>query len=192
MKIGTRAGLIVVDVQNDFCPGGALPVSEGDAVIPMLNQYIALFSKVGAAICATRDWHPRNHLSFKSQGGIWPPHCIQNTKGAQFPAELLLPREVAVFSKGSGQREVAYSGFQGTGLSERLKRQGIRRLFIAGLATDYCVKETTIDARLEGFEAVLLEDACRGVEVSPGDSQRAIDQMKEAGAYAIHLGELVI
>lgn len=192
MKIGNRAALIVVDVQNDFCPGGALPVPDGDRVVPILNDYIRTFSKIGAPIYFTRDWHPSGHISFKEEGGIWPPHCIQGTRGAAFHPDLALPEEGVIISKGTDPQEEAYSGFQGTGLAERLKRQGIRRLFIGGLATDYCVKNTVLDALEAGFESVYLEDASKGVEVAPGDSSRAVSEMAQAGGHSISIKALKI
>ncbi|MBI3802636.1 MAG: nicotinamidase [Nitrospirae bacterium] len=190
MKLGKRGALILVDVQNDFCPGGALPVPEGDRVVPVLNDYVRFFINAGAPIYATRDWHPPEHLSFKPQGGIWPPHCVQGTPGAEFHPALALPDQAAIVSKGSDPKEEAYSGFQGTGLAERLKRQGIRRLFIGGLATDYCVKNTVLDSLGAGFETVLLRDASRGVEGAPGDTEKALAEMEEAGAHAVTFPEL--
>ncbi len=123
MKLGNRAALVIVDVQNDFCPGGALPVPDGDKVVPVLNEYIRIFLEKGAPIYATQDWHPPNHLSFKEQGGIWPPHCVQGTKGAEFHPDLALPGEAAVITKGSDPKEEAYSGFQGTGFVSEDWRQ---------------------------------------------------------------------
>jgi nicotinamidase/pyrazinamidase len=190
MKIGQRAALIVVDAQNDFCPGGALAVPEGDQVIPVLNEYIRIFLSLSIPIYFTRDWHPADHISFKPQGGIWPPHCIQGTKGAAFHPLLSLPDEAVIISKGSDLMEDAYSGFQGTGLADRLKRQGIRRLFIGGLATDYCVKNTVLDALEAGFETIYLADASRGVEVAPGDTSKAISDIQEGGAYSISSKDL--
>ncbi len=149
-----------------------------------------LIAKAGGPIFATRDWHPENHLSFKAQGGIWPPHCVQGTRGAEFHQDLLLSQDVVIISKGSDSYEEAYSGFQGTGLSERLKRGGIRRLFIGGLATDYCVKSTVLDAIREGFETIFLKDGSKGVEVSEGDAAMAIAEMRKAGAHAICLKDL--
>lgn len=182
MKITDKTALIVVDVQNDFCPGGALPVFAGDSVIPILNRYADLFSRSGAPIYATRDWHPENHVSFKERGGRWPPHCLQGTKGAEFHPRLTLPKNAVVVSKGTDPDKDAYSGFQGTDLAARLRRREVGRLFVGGLATDYCVKNTVLDALEAGFETVLLEDASRGVEVQPGDSRKAIEEMKKAGA----------
>lgn len=190
MKIGKRAALIVVDVQNDFCPGGALPVPEGDKVVPALNEYIRTFLALGMPIYFTRDWHPPDHISFKAQGGVWPEHCLQETKGAAFHPNLRVPEEGVIISKGTDLLEEAYSGFQGTGLAERLKRQGIRRLFIGGLATDYCVKSTVLDALGAGFETIYLEDASKGVEVAPGDTATAKTEMEETGAFSTTLKEL--
>lgn len=131
MKITDKTALIVVDVQNDFCPGGALPVSAGDSVVSILNRYADLFLRSNAPIYMTRDWHPENHLSFKERGGPWPPHCVQGTEGAEFHPRLTLPKNVTIISKGTDPDREAYSGFQGTDLTERLKRQRIERLFVA-------------------------------------------------------------
>jgi len=190
LKIGQRAALIVVDVQNDFCPGGALAVPEGDRVVPVLNEYIRIFSERGLPVYFTRDWHPSGHISFKEQGGIWPEHCIQGTKGSNFHPSLSLPEEPIIISKGTDRMEEAYSGFQGTGMAERLKRQGIRRLFVGGLATDYCVKNTVLDALASGFETIYLEDGAKGVEVKSGDTSKAVAEMKEAGAFSTSLKAL--
>jgi len=185
-----KDALIIVDVQMDFCPGGALPVTEGDKVVPVLNDYIKTFSKAGALIVATRDWHPPNHLSFKEYGGIWPSHCIQGTDGAKFHPDLKLPRGTRIISKATVPEKEAYSGFDETGLGEMLKIMGVKRVFVGGLATDYCVKSTVLDAVKLGFETFLLEDAVRGVDVKPGDSERAIEEMLESGAKKITLSEL--
>jgi nicotinamidase/pyrazinamidase len=182
--------LIIVDVQIDFCPGGALPVPEGDAVVPVLNRYIERFSEAGALIVATRDWHPPNHTSFKAYGGIWPVHCVQGTRGAEFHPDLKLPEGTKVVSKATDPLKEAYSGFDGTGLGEELKALGVKRVFVGGLATDYCVKSTVLDALKLGFKTVLLGDAIRGVDVKPGDSERAIREMLESGAEKITLSDL--
>ncbi len=189
-ELGRNSALIVVDVQKDFCPGGALAVPEGDKVVSVLNEYVELFRARGASIVATRDWHPSNHMSFKPQGGIWPPHCVQNRPGAEFHPQLKLGKEVHIVSKADKPDDEAYSGFQGTDLANWLKAKGITRVFVGGLATDYCVKSTALDAREEGFEAYFLEDASRGVEVNPGDSQRAIAQMEKRGVKKTNLVEL--
>ena len=179
--------LIIVDVQNDFCPGGALPVADGDKVVPALNRYIERFKTANMPIFATRDWHPEKTGHFKTFGGVWPPHCIQGTRGADFHAHLALPADAAIISKGMGCDEDSYSGFQGTDvrgikLAELLRRCGAARLFVGGLATDYCVKHTVLDGLKEGFKVVLLEDAVRGVDLKPGDSEQAIAEMIRAGA----------
>ena len=181
-KIDERDALIIVDIQRDFCPSGALPVPNGDAVVPVLNEYIKIFRKAGASIYATRDWHPPNHASFKENGGIWPSHCVQNTEGAEFHSDLKLPKGAVVVSKAIDPDREAYSGFEGTNLKEELGGKGIERAFIGGLATDYCVKSTVLDAIKLGFETVLLEDAIRGVNVKPDDDERAIKEMVAAGA----------
>ena len=179
--------LVVVDVQNDFCPGGALPVASGDKVVPVLNRYIEKFRAAKLPIFATRDWHPGKTSHFKTGGGVWPPHCVQGTRGADFHPDLTLPEDVVVVSKGMGYDEDSYSGFQGTDaggvkLADLLRQRGAKRLFIGGLATDYCVKHTVLDGLREGFQVVLLEEAISGVDLQPGDSERAIAEMIRAGA----------
>jgi len=189
-KIGKRDAILIVDTQRDFCPSGALPVPEGDAVVPALNEYIKIFREAGAAIYATRDWHPPNHISFKEQGGTWPAHCVQNTTGAGFHPDLRLPKGTVVISKATDPDKEAYSGFDGTNLEKELRLKGVKKVFIGGLATDYCVKSTVLDAVKLGFETVLLEDAVRGVDVKPGDSERAIEEMVSAGAKKATLSDL--
>jgi len=184
-----RDALIIVDVQRDFCSGGALPVPEGERIIPVLNKYIEKFSKAGGLIVATRDWHPPNHISFKNYGGTWPPHCIQGTPGADFHPDLKLPKESKIVSQASQADKEAYSGFDGTDLERKLRDAGIRRVFVGGLATDYCVKSTVLDALNLGFETVLLLDAIKGVDVNPGDSERAIREMLESGAKKASLSD---
>jgi nicotinamidase/pyrazinamidase len=179
-KINKTDAIIIVDVQNDFCTGGALPVPEGDQVIPALNDYIKIFKN--NQIFATRDWHPPNHISFKPQGGTWPPHCIQNTEGAKFHPDLKLPRDTTIISKAMDPNKEAYSGFDGTELANTLQKAGVTRVFIGGLATDYCVKNTVLDARELGFEAVLLLDAIRGINLDPDDATRAVAKMTSQGA----------
>lgn len=181
-KVNEKDALIIVDVQRDFCPGGALPVPEGNKVVPVLNKYIKTFRRAGAEICATRDWHPPNHSSFKAYGGIWPPHCIRGSEGAQFYPSLILPEGVKLISKATDPSEEAYSGFEGTKLEEALGKKGVKRVFVGGLATDYCVKSTVLDALHLGFKTILLVDAIRGVNLKPGDSERAIEEMIKKGA----------
>jgi len=174
--------LIVVDVQNDFLPGGSLAVPDGDAVIAPVNRYAALFAKNAHPVFATRDWHPGDHCSFKARGGPWPPHCVAGSRGAQFAAGLALPETATVISKATDRDRDAYSGFQETGLERQLRAKGVKRVFVAGLATDYCVLATVTDALAAGFGAVLLADAVRAVDVTPGDGERAIGKMRALGA----------
>jgi nicotinamidase/pyrazinamidase len=173
---------VVVDVQNDFCPGGALAVKNGDKVVPRLNRTITAFAKAGLPIFFTRDWHPPNHISFRDQGGIWPPHCIQGTIGASFPSDLVISRGATIISKGDKPRTEAYSGFQGTDLENHLKKAGIVEIFLGGLATDYCVKETCLDALQAGFNVNVLRDCVMAVNVKPSDGPRALKEMQGAGA----------
>jgi nicotinamidase/pyrazinamidase len=176
--------LIIVDLQNDFLPGGSLAVPDGDAVIPVLNTWIRRFRAAGLPIFATRDWHPVDHSSFRDQGGPWPPHCVAGTKGAEFTPELVLPPDVLVHSKAMSPEKEAYSDFEDGGFGRKLREMGVRRIFVGGLATDYCVRATVLDARKQGFLVILLLDAIRAVEVQPGDGDRAIAEMCEAGALA--------
>jgi nicotinamidase/pyrazinamidase len=175
-------GLLVVDVQNDFCPGGALAVKKGDKVVPRLNKAIAAFARAGLPIFFTRDWHPPNHISFRDQGGIWPPHCVQGTIGAGFHPDLAIPDGATIISKGDKPSAEAYSGFQGTDLERRLKRAGVKEVFLGGLATDYCVKESCLDALQRSFRVNVLRDCVMAVNVKPGDGAKALREMRRAGA----------
>lgn len=186
-----KDALVIVDVQNDFLPEGKLAVRAGDEVVPVLNRYIDLFNRRSLPIYATRDWHPSDHCSFKPQGGIWPPHCIAGSTGARFPAGLNLPYTATIVSKATTPEKDAYSGFEGTDLAAQLKSRGIERLFIGGLATDYCVLNTVIDALSHGFKVMLLLDAIRAVNLQPGDGQAAIDVMTEHGAEPLRLVNIV-
>lgn len=190
VKLERGTALIVVDIQNDFCPGGALAVKEGDRVVPVFNGYLELFKKAGLPVYACRDWHPKNHRSFKAQGGPWPPHCVQETQGAEFHPDLKLPPEAVILSKGWRPEDESYSEFEKTNLELYLKRQGIRRVLVGGLATDYCVKQTVLDACRLGFGTFLLLDASRGIDVRKGDSERALEEMKKAGALPLTLKEI--
>jgi nicotinamidase/pyrazinamidase len=186
-----KDGLVIVDVQNDFCPGGALAVSEGDQIIPALNRYIEKFTADGLPIIATRDWHPEKTTHFSTFGGTWPPHCVQGTHGAEFHPALKLGKNVVIVSKGMGGAEDSYSGFQaveanGAPLARILRDNKVERIFVGGLATDYCVKHTVIDGLKQGFKVVLLEDAIRGVNLKPDDSRQAISEMIRAGAEIAH------
>ena len=175
-----NSALILVDIQNDFCPGGSLAVKEGDAVVPIANQLQKRFPLV----LATKDWHPPGHSSFVS---LWPPHCVQETAGAEFVAGLDTSRVARVFLKGTDPEVDSYSGFfdnehlRATGLGDYLKERGVTDVFIVGLATDYCVKFTALDAVMLGFKTTVVADACRGVEVQDGDTRRALEEMAAAG-----------
>jgi nicotinamidase-related amidase len=190
MRIDRKTALLVVDVQNDFCPGGAVPVPEGDRVVPVLNSYIDLFMERGAQVFFTRDWHPKNHMSFKERGGQWPPHCVQETEGAAFHKDLEVPSAATIISKADRPDSEAYSGFSGTDLAAGLRDLGVDKVLVGGLATDYCVKNTVLDAVKEGFETYHLKDASRGVEASPGDTEKAVEEMKAAGARELELKDL--
>ncbi|MCW3997409.1 MAG: isochorismatase family protein [Candidatus Bathyarchaeota archaeon] len=185
IRLNKTDALIVIDIQNDFLSGGSLPVPSGEEVIRVLNDYIEVFKKARGNIFATRDWHPANHVSFRENGGIWPAHCIRETKGAQFHPKLSLPKNVIVISKATEPVEEAYSGFDNTNLLKELKKKKVIRVFIGGLATDYCVKNTVLDALKFGFETSLLIDASRGIDSTPGDVQRAIDLMQNNGTKKI-------
>ncbi len=192
IALGPHDALVVVDVQNDFLPGGSLAVPHGDEVVEPLNRYAERFVRAGQPVFATRDWHPADHCSFQAQGGPWPPHCVQGTEGAAFAPALRLPPDTTVISKATRPDKDAYSGFEGTDLHDRLERLGIRRLFIGGLATDYCVLNTVKDARRLGYEVFLLTDAIRAVDVRPGDGRRAQDEMLALGAKPLTLAALKI
>lgn len=183
-RLGLREGdaLIVIDIQRDFLPGGSLAVSAGDKVLAPINAYVAAFDAHDLPIFLTRDWHPENHCSFRNARGRWPPHCVQGTPGADWPSELRIPAHARIVSKGTDARVEAYSGFSGTSLLTILQELGVRRLFIGGLATDYCVHDTVMDARLHGFDVVVLADAIRGVNAEPGDETRSIREMLSRGA----------
>ena len=181
--------LIVVDLQSDFLPGGSLAVPGGEEVIDVLNGYIDTFVQREWPIFATRDWHPPNHCSFKAQGGLWPEHCVMNTPGARFSPALRLPAFASIISKGTDPTRDAYSGFEGTDLEERLRKMSVPRLYVGGLATDYCVLNTVKDGLQRGFEVKLLEDAIRAVNVKPGDGSAAIKEMVDLGAIQLERRE---
>ena len=177
----SNASLIVVDVQRDFCPGGSLAVPHGDEVISPLNRVIESFAKANLPIFFTRDWHPSNHCSFEDQGGIWPVHCVQGTPGAEFHKGLLVPKRATIIDKATEANREAYSGFDGTDLADRLKKLGATTVFLGGLATDYCVKETSLGALREGLEVNLMLDCVRGVDVHESDSEGAIRMLVQRG-----------
>ncbi len=191
IKICKIDSLIIVDMQNDFMPGGALPIENALSIIPKINKYIDIFSRSGALIVATRDWHPPNHISFKTSGGPWPPHCIQNTKGAEFVSDMKLPRNTIIISKAVHPEKEAYSGFDGTELDSVLRSYNIRRVFIAGVATDYCVKATAVDAFKHGYETFVLSDGIRGVDIPKGSIEKAIRELLELGVILIDEHDIV-
>ncbi len=189
-NIGKGDALLIVDVQRDFLPGGKLAVPEGDAVVPVLNRYLELADEKALPVIASRDWHPPKHCSFRDQGGSWPEHCVRDTPGAAFAQDLALPAGVEVVSKATREDAEQYSDFDGTGLADRLRAGGIKRLLIGGLATDYCILHTVRDALKAGFAVLLLRDAIRAVNVKPGDGARAEDEMRRAGAVPVTYDEL--
>jgi nicotinamidase/pyrazinamidase len=174
--------LLIVDVQNDFCPNGALGVAEGDKVVPVLNRWIDKARSENVPVFFSRDWHPAHHISFKERGGPWPPHCVQETPGAAFHSSLHLPPNPEIISKGYELNADSYSAFGGTGLDEKLKRREVQRLWIGGLALDYCVRETTLEAIRKGFEVHVIVEGTRAVNVKPDDGKRALEDMRKAGA----------
>lgn len=190
MKPAYIDAIIVVDMQNDFLPGGALAVPQGEDAIPLINALLPKFSHR----VFTRDWHSPNDISFSDEPEFkdmsWPPHCVQDTEGAAFHPGIEVPVDALVISKGQDPNEEAYSGFQGTNLQEQLTQLGVDRVFVTGVATNYCVKFTVLDALKLGFLAVLVVDAIRGIDIPEGAVQEALDEMKEAGAELIQSGDI--
>jgi nicotinamidase/pyrazinamidase len=172
--------LVIVDVQNDFCPGGTLPIQKGDTVVPVLNRWIEAALIKHTPIYASLDWHPIGHISFHQQGGPWPPHCIQDTEGARFHAELQLPNSVIKITKGVRFDQDQNSIFDGTGIAYHFRQKGIRRLWVGGLAEDVCVLATVLDARRHDFDVVVIQNATMPVSAESGEKAR--QQMREAGA----------
>lgn len=187
LAITDQDALIVVDVQNDFLPGGKLAVAEGDRVHVPLNALMDRFFHV----YATRDWHPRDHSSFVAAGGPWPPHCVQETMGAAFSPKLRTATIEAVISKGVDPATQGYSGFDGTDLHQRLQDAGITRVFIGGLATDYCVRATALDARRLKYKVVVVTDAIAAVKVKPDDERKALEEMRAMGCVLVHSADVV-
>jgi nicotinamidase/pyrazinamidase len=180
------SALVLVDIQNDFCPGGALAVACGDRIIEAVNLLMPEFQLV----ISTQDWHPADHVSFKEQGGPWPPHCVQGTEGAELHAALNQERISYYFRKASAPDKDAYSEFEGTDaagrtLDEALKSHAIKRIYVVGLATDYCVKATVLDGIKHGYEVYAVTDAMRAVNVAPDDGARALKEMESAGAHLV-------
>jgi nicotinamidase/pyrazinamidase len=181
-KLNPDDALLIVDVQNDFLPGGSLPVPRGDEVVPVLRRYLALFEEHHLPIFASRDWHPPNHCSFRERGGPWPPHCIAGTPGADIARDLALPPTTILVNKAETPHKDAYSAFEGTSLDHLLRTRGVRRLFVGGLATDYCVLNTVRDALSRGYAVVVLADAIRAVNARPDDGVKAEAEMQRLGA----------
>ncbi len=183
VRFTQRDALLVVDVQRDFCAGGALAVPDGDAVVPVVNRLLERAVAAGAVVAASRDWHPPDHCSFRQQGGPWPAHCVQGTPGAAFHPELKLPPQTLLISKGQDPQREQYSAFDGTGLAEQLRSRGVERVWVVGLALDYCVKASALDARREGFETVVVLPATRPVEQESG--RAAVQQLRDAGVRIV-------
>jgi nicotinamidase/pyrazinamidase len=179
--------LVVVDVQHDFLPGGALGVAEGERIFAPIDELAPRFARV----YATRDWHPADHSSYEQYGGPWPVHCVANTHGAAFDARLALDHVDVVIDKGTDRETDGYSGFAATTLDRDLREHAVRRVFVCGLATDYCVKATALDAKAAGFDVVVLEDASAAVNVQPGDEQRALDELRAAGVAVAASADVV-
>ena len=195
MRMKTKfqsSALVLVDIQNDFCPGGALAVEEGDRIIEAVNRLMLQFQLV----ISTQDWHPADHVSFKEQGGPWPPHCVQGTPGAELHPALRQERIGYYFRKASSPDKDAYSEFEGTDddgrtLDEALKSHNIKRIYVVGLATDYCVKATVLDGIKYGYEVYVVTDAVRAVNVAPGDGEKALEEMARAGARLVTSNQLL-
>jgi nicotinamidase/pyrazinamidase len=185
MADNKKKALIVVDVQNDFCPGGSLAVAHGDEVVAPLNKLIREFLDCGEPVYKTRDWHPARTKHFAAYGGVWPVHCIQETRGAEFHADLLDDPRINIISKGIDESADGYSGFDGTNLGELLRDEGVEEIWVGGLATDYCVKETVLDGVRQGFEVKALADSMRAVNLKSDDGAKAIEQMRVAGAEIV-------
>ena len=181
-----KSALLIVDVQNDFCPGGALPTPQGDKVVPVINKIMDKFSLV----VASKDWHPENSKHFN----IWPPHCIQETEGAAFPNELDIDRIDQIIEKGTGTIDDGYSAFEATNkdLAEYLKENEIDELYVTGLTAEHCVKSTVLDALKHGFKTYVIKDAVEGIRNFPDDFEKAFKDMKDAGAVIILSDELKI
>jgi nicotinamidase/pyrazinamidase len=177
LTVGPDDALIVVDVQHDFLPGGALAVAGGDRIFAPIDALAPRFRRV----YATRDWHPPDHSSYAAHGGPWPVHCVAGTHGAAFDPRLDLRKIDSVVDKGVDRETDGYSGFAATGLADDLRVHGVRRVFVCGLATDYCVKATALDASAAGFATVVIADASAAVNVQPGDEAQALEDLRTAG-----------
>lgn len=174
--------MLIVDVQNDFCSGGKLAVPDGEGVVPEINLWIADAERTGAPICASRDWHPIDHCSFREQGGPWPSHCVQGSAGARFHPGLRLPERTWVIDKADRPDRESFSAFEGSQLADRLRAHGVRRIWVGGLALEYCVRQNILDARREGFQVRLILPATRALGLRPEDASRALAEIRGAGA----------
>ena len=196
IESGSPSALLVVDVQNDFCPGGALPVPDGDAVVPVLNEYLELFQQLRMPVYLSRDWHPPESRHFRKFGGRWPVHCVQCTHGAEFHPALRVPASASVVSKGTLPDEEGYSAFEGrdalgASLKESLVGHHVETLYVGGLATEYCVRASVLDALSSGFGVVLLSDAIRALDQPPGAGARAVEEMRHTGAGVATVAEVI-
>ncbi|UCH80697.1 MAG: isochorismatase family protein [Nitrospiraceae bacterium] len=176
-------GLLIVDVQNDFCPGGTLPIDKGDLVVPELNDWIEAAEKIGIPVYASRDFHPKRHISFKDQGGPWPSHCVEDSEGASFYKDLKLPDNVTIITKGVRFDQDQNSVFDQTGFAEQLRHDGVRRIWVGGLAQDVCVLLSVLDARKAGFDVNVIMNATR--PVTPEGGRESIKKMEQVGAVII-------
>lgn len=186
-----KSALLIVDIQNDFCPKGALPVKDGDKVVAPANALIRHFQKRDQPVFLTRDWHPADHCSFREFGGPWPAHCVAGTQGAAFHSSLEVPENAVIISKAAEPDKEAYSSFEGTDLASRLKQAGVEHVILAGLTTDYCVRNTALDALKNGFSVTVVSDGIRAVNVQPEDGKKAIAEMKARGVAFMSLAEIV-
>jgi len=188
MSNQTKKALVIVDVQNDFCPGGSLAVANGHEVVAPLNKLMKEFLDRGEPVFKTRDWHPAKTRHFAAYGGTWPIHCVQGTRGAEFHPALLDDSRVTIISKGTNESADGYSGFDGTNLAQLLRDKDVDEIWVGGLATDYCVKHTVLDALRERFKVKAIANAMRPVNVDPNDGARAIEEMRRAGAEIVDSG----
>lgn len=185
-----HSALLLVDLQNDRFPGGALAIPGADHLIPLINTYIKHFSRQGWAILATRDWHPANHMSFTDQQGPLPKHCVQGSRGAQFHSDLVMPPGMMVISKGTDPKKDAKSGFDGTSLADRLEDLAVQTLFVLGFPTNACVKHTVLDGCKLGFQTIVLTDAIKELDSQPDESPPALQEMSVAGAFLANIGDI--
>lgn len=194
MQISLEAhdALLVVDMQNDFLPGGSLAVGGAETIIPQVNSYIQIFSRAGLPVFASRDYHPENHISFQAAGGPWPPHCVAGSKGADFHPALRLPEDAVIISKATSPDKEAYSALDATPLNDHLQRLGITRVFICGLATDYCVYASARDLLQAKYMVIVLADAIKAVDAQPGDGDKARKELIDMGASEIYQDNLLL